>query len=49
MTYCINGDGTVQVLSSPDTAMCQGRIMSNDDGNFHAISKAQLGKLFDND
>lgn len=46
MTYCVNADGTVQVLSAPNTAMCQGRIISNDNGNFHAISKAQLGRLF---
>ena len=49
MTYSINHDGTVSVLSCPDTVMCQGRIFSNNGNNFQAISKSQLGKLFDND
>ena len=47
MTYCINADGTVQVLSAPNTVMCQGQVMSNSNGSFHAISKQQLNKLFD--
>jgi len=49
MTYRINQDGTVQVLSCPNTGMCQGRIMSNTDSGFIAISKARLGQLFGDD
>ena len=47
MTYSINHDGTVSVLSCPDIVMCQGQVMSNSNGSFHAISKSQLNKLFD--
>ena len=46
MTYVVNGDGTVQVLSSPNTAICQGRIMTKTPEGYKAISKSQLGKLF---
>ena len=49
MTYSINHDGTVSALSCPDIVMCQGQVMSNNNGSFHAISRSQLNKLFDND
>ena len=42
MMYCINADGTVQVLSATDAAMCQ----SADGNGVLSIAKSKLNSLF---
>lgn len=47
MIYCVNPDGTITVPQA-DAVMCQPKIhVSDNNGSFHAASKASLAKLFD--